>query len=155
MREYILAHEGEYDAFIIACHGDPELAAMKLITSKIVVGMAEASLKLATFEGYDFGVISPSERSGLNKARLCLAYGVERSFHSFRASKSDEAEDVLEAGRKLVEEDFCDAIVFGCANYAGLDALLEKELGVPVYDGVAAGVLMAKLLQQYHTYKTG
>ncbi len=153
MREFITAHEQAYDAFIVACHADPQLPAMKLATSKIVIGIAEASMKLATFEGSDFGVISPSEKSALNKARMSFTYGVDRSCHSFRVSRSDEAEAVLKAGRQLVEGDFCDAVILGCANYAGLDGRLEQELRVPVFDGVAAGILLAKLLQQYHDYK--
>ena len=55
-----LVRKGEvYDAFIVACHSDPNLDLLKEITSKPVVGIAEASMKLASMAGNSFAVISP------------------------------------------------------------------------------------------------
>jgi len=42
--------------------------------------------------------------------------------------------------------DGADVIVLGCAGFAGLDAELERRLGVPVVDGVAAAVRWAESL---------
>jgi allantoin racemase len=36
-------NEDDFDAFVIACHDDPNLDAMKEITAKPVVGIGEAS----------------------------------------------------------------------------------------------------------------
>jgi len=37
-------------------------------------------------------------------------------------------------------------LVLGCAGFAGLDVELERRLGVPVVDGVAAAVRLAESL---------
>lgn len=36
--------------------------------------------------------------------------------------------------------------MLGCAGFAGLDAVLEQRLGVPVIDGVSSAVVMAESL---------
>ena len=38
----------EYDAFIVACHSDPNLEVLQAITDKPVVGIAEASMKISS-----------------------------------------------------------------------------------------------------------
>ncbi|MCP4010478.1 MAG: Asp/Glu/hydantoin racemase, partial [Proteobacteria bacterium] len=48
MLDLLKQYEADYDAFIIACHCDPNLDLMKEITSKPMVGIGEASMKLAT-----------------------------------------------------------------------------------------------------------
>ena len=55
--------EDMYDAFIIACHSDPNLDLIREITSKPVIGIAEASMKIASMMGNGFAVISPSPKS--------------------------------------------------------------------------------------------
>jgi allantoin racemase len=49
----------------------------------------------------------------------------------------------LEANRALAE-DAAEAIVLGCAGLADLVEPLQQHLGVPVIDGVAAGIKMVE-----------
>ena len=54
-----LVRQGEeYDAFIVACHSDPNLEVLQAITDKPVVGIAEASMKIASMNCHSFAVIS-------------------------------------------------------------------------------------------------
>lgn len=58
MIQSLREHESEFDAFVIACHDDPNLEAMKEITTKPVVGIGEASMKMALMLGHRFSVVS-------------------------------------------------------------------------------------------------
>ena len=42
--------------------------------------------------------------------------------------------------------DGAEVITLGCACLAGLDERLQKELAIPVVDGIAAGVRLAEAL---------
>ena len=48
--------------------------------------------------------------------------------------------------RESIEHDNTEAIVLGCAGMADLMAQLSEEFGLPVIDGVAAGVTFAEAL---------
>jgi allantoin racemase len=52
-------------------------------------------------------------------------------------------ERMIEAGRKLKEEDGAEAVVMGCAGMARHRGALERALGVPVIDPTQAAVTMA------------
>ena len=49
-----------------------------------------------------------------------------------------------DAGRPAIDTDQAEAIVLGCAGLADLVGPLTDALGVPVIDGVAAGVSIAE-----------
>lgn len=150
-----LVREGEaYDAFIVACHSDPNLDLLKEITSKPVVGIAEASMKLASMAGNSFAVISPSVKSISKKIALARKYHCENLFQATRVSASNETEDIYQAAKAAVEESYVDCIVLGCANYANADKYCEEKLQVPVFDGVACALMMAQGLVRYQQYKT-
>ena len=53
---------------------------------------------------------------------------------------------ITEECRRALDEDGSGAIVLGCAGMADLTAALTHELGVPVIDGVAAGVKIVEAL---------
>lgn len=153
MMELLRNNEAGFDAFVIACHGDPNMDLMKEITAKPVVGIAEASMKMATMLGHSFSVIAPVERTVPNKKALIDKYGLTRDMASVRPASaekgSDEAERLIAAGRRAVEVDMAEVLVLGCAGFAGLDKKMEKELGVPVLDGVICGLIIASGLVKY------
>jgi allantoin racemase len=45
-----------------------------------------------------------------------------------------------------VAEDRADVIVLGCAGLTGLDKRMQKELGVPVLDGIACALILTTAL---------
>ncbi len=145
--------QNEFDAFIVACHSDPNLDLLKEITRKPVVGIAEASMKLATMLGHSFSVIAPMERTVPNKKALADKYGLTRDLASVRPGSvekgTDEAERLIAAGRRAIVEDKAEVLVLGCAGFAGIDKRMEKELGVPVLDGVVCALIVASGLVKY------
>jgi allantoin racemase len=142
------------DAFVVACHSDPNLDAMKEITAKPVVGIGEASMKLASMLGHRFSVISTLEHSIPNKEALVRKYQLEGMLASVRApgpelAEASDEEKVLQAARMALEEDMAEVIVLGCAGLGNLDKRLAAELGAPALDGVVCALIVATGLVRY------
>jgi len=149
-------HEA-FDAFIVACHCDPNLDLMKEIGRKPVVGIGEASMKMATMLGHRFSVLSTAARSIPNKEALIERYGLRGQMASVRApeeeglggTEGDLEEKFFWTAKAAIDEDGAEVIVLGCAGLAGLDKRLEKRLGVPVLDGVVCALIMASGMARY------
>lgn len=153
MIEIVRSTADKYDAYIVACHSDPNLDLVREIAGKPVVGIAEASLKLAASMGNGYAVISPSPNSISKKIALAHKYRCGDLLRTIKVTESDSREDLLAAAREAKNEFGVDVIVLGCANYAGADAYVEKNLGIPVLDGVACALILASGLVYYGNYK--
>ncbi|WP_324825479.1 aspartate/glutamate racemase family protein [Sinanaerobacter sp. ZZT-01] len=148
MIKIVKEKQDEYDAFIIACHSDPGLDVLKEISKKPIVGICEASLKLATMLGHSFSVISTGERPIPNKEALCRKYGVTSYLASVvgpREFKTDwhNIDSFIETGRRAVVEDKAEVLVLGCAGMGHITKQMEEKLGVPVLDGVVCALIVA------------
>ena len=154
MMQLLKENEGNYDAFIVACHCDPNLDTMKEISTKPVVGIGEASMKIASMLGHRFSVISASLHSIPNKEALIRKYHLQDVVASIIAPLDetkgyDDEESIIQAAKAAIEEDMAEVIVLGCAGMAGLDKRLQKKLGVPVLDGVVCALIIAAGLVRY------
>lgn len=148
MVQIVKERQEEYDAFIVACHSDPGLDVLKEISGKPVVGICEASVKLATMLGHSFSVISTGQRPIPHKQALCRKYGVWDSVASVTGPRSLRAdwhseESFLETGRRAIEEDGAEVLVLGCAGMGHITKKMEQALGVPVLDGVICALIVA------------
>jgi allantoin racemase len=148
-------NEAAFDAFVVACHCDPNLEAMKEITRKPVVGIGEASMKIASMLGHRFSVVSTDRHSIPHKEALIRKYHLQDLAASVRAPREEDKEcsdreKYLRVARSALEEDMAEVIVLGCAGMAGLDKYLEKRLGVPVLDGVVCALIIAAGLVKYN-----
>ncbi|RFU61014.1 aspartate/glutamate racemase family protein [Bacillus sp. V59.32b] len=142
------------DAFVIACWGDPGLQAAREVTDKPVVGIAESSIYLASMLAARFSIVTVLPRIKTMIEELVDSYGMHRRILNIRTTPMGvldferDPEKGLELlrqeGKKAVEEDHAEAILLGCAGMAEFADSLEKELGVPVIDGVVAGVKFAE-----------
>jgi allantoin racemase len=153
MIRLVRENEDACDAFVIACHCDANLDVLKEITGKPVVGIGEASMKIATMLGHRFAVISTSRHSIPGKEALIREYHLD-SLGVVRAPRdeleeSGDAEKYLHAALSAIEEDMAEVIVLGCAGMAGLDKRLQERLGVPVLDGVTCALIIASGLVRY------
>lgn len=148
MIELAKKHENSYDAFIVACHCDPNLDVLKEITVKPVVGIGEASMRIASMLGHRFSVISTDPHSIPNKEAVIRKYHLEGQLASVKAPKpnelnlSDQDKYTLTA-KAALEQDMAEVIVLGCAGMTGLAQELSQELGVPVLDGVTCALIIA------------
>ena len=118
----------KYDAFVLACHADPNYdLAKEVACGKPVFGIAEPSA----------GIIP-------KKFALARKYHVEEQLKAVVVSKGNDKQSLLEAAEEALKYPNVSAIVLGCANYAGSDAYIEKKLNVPVYDGVIWALILAE-----------
>ena len=154
MIQLVKENENTYNAFIVACHDDPNLDVIKEITRKPVVGIAEASMKIASMLGHRFSVLTTSEHSIPLKEALVRKYHLQDVLASVRAPREEkvgQSDDLkyTEAARISIEEDKAEVLVLGCAGMTGLDKRLEKNLGVPVLDGIVCALIIASGLVKY------
>jgi allantoin racemase len=150
MIDLVKENEDKCDAFIIACHCDPNMDVIKEITDKPVVGIGEASMRIACLLGHRFSIIQTTKESVPLKEALVRKYRLQDSLASVRApqgipSESTDEEKYMEAARAAMTEDRADVIVLGCAGLTGLDKRIQKELGIPVLDGVLCALILMNL----------
>ena len=154
MLKLIEKHEAECDAFVVACHGDPNLDAIKEKTKKPVVGIGEASMKIASMLGHSFSVVTTAKRSIPPKEAQARKYHLQDLLVSVRAPESDASDCgddqlFLDLAKAAVEEDLAEVIVLGCAGLTGMDKLIQEKLGVPTLDGVVCALMVAEGLVRY------
>lgn len=154
MIRLVRENEEAYDAFIVACHCDPNLDAIKEITSKLVVGIGEASMKIASMLGHNFSVVTDTIHSVPNKEALARKYHLQDVLASARAPERNTEElsfdeKILRTAEAAVKEDQAEVVVLGCAGMTGLDKHIQEQLGVPVLDGVVCSLIIASGLVKY------
>ncbi len=154
MLKLVRENEGRFDAFIVACHDDPNLDAIKEITDKPAVGIGEASMKIASMLGHKFSVLSTDIHSVPGKEVLVRKYHLQDKLASVKAPVrpiSDLADymSFLETAKAAINDDLAEVIVLGCAGLAGIDKKLQNELGIPVLDGVVCALIIASGLVKY------
>ncbi|MGF7008843.1 aspartate/glutamate racemase family protein [Aminobacter sp. BE322] len=144
------------DAYVIGCFGDPGLLAAREATASPVLGIAEAAMHAATFVATGFSVVTTLERTRVIAEHLVRNYGMQDHCRRVRATdvpvldldrpESNARAVILAECEKALREDRSEAIVLGCAGMADLAQFLERELSVPVIDGVAAAVKFAEAI---------
>ena len=148
LMKIVRENENEYDAFIVGCHGDPNLDLLREITDKLVVGIGEASMKLASMLGHKFSILVPGDRGIPNKEVLIDRYHLSKYVASVVFANSGNSDwqskaPLIAAGRLAMERDHCEVIVLGCAGLGHITAELQAELGIPVLDGVTSALIIA------------
>ena len=142
------------DGHVIACFGDPGLAAAREAADGPVVGIAEAAMHTATFLGRSFSVVTTLSRTTGQARDLARSYGFGAACAGVHAcgipvlaiDSPPARAAVAKACAAARDADRCDVIVLGCAGMSGLAAELTAELGLPVVDGVAAAVATVSAL---------
>lgn len=144
------------DGYVIACFGDPGLAAARELARGPVVGIAEAAMHMASLAGTGFSIVSMLERSRTTMEHLVQAYGMERHCRSIRMTDipvleleeegSDARLRVIAECRRAVEEDHADCVLLGCGGMSDLMAEVTDAIGAPAIDGVSAGVKLVEAM---------
>lgn len=142
------------DAYVIACYGDPGLHAAREVTEAPVIGIAEASMYLASMLAARFSIVTVLPRIRTMMEEMVASYGMSHRVVSIRTTPLgvlDIERDpetswqmVRDDARKAVEEDDAEAVLLGCAGMADFANSIEEELDVPVIDGVVAAVKFAE-----------
>ncbi len=159
--ETALQHLDDFDAFVIACYSDhPTIYALREITEKPVLGIAEASMYVACMVGYKFSVVTTNEEWEPLLWDAVRHYGLADRCASVRstrmpvlalesASQEETYQLILKTAQQAIDEDDAEVICLGCAGMAGLDKRLQEDLGVPVLDGVVCALKLLEGLIGY------
>jgi len=151
-----IAKADDADAFVIACFDDTGLEAARCAASAPVVGVGEAAFHVASLIAEKFSVVTTLSRSIAPIERNLAKYGLIARCARVRAANvpvlaleapGSEARQTIEKeiARALAEDD-AEAIVLGCAGMTDLARDLERNVGVPVLDGVACAVGLVESL---------
>jgi allantoin racemase len=153
--EAVLAHPDPYDAVIMAGYGEHGREGMRQLLDVPVVDITEASAFLACFVSRRFGVVTtvatavPGIEDSLRIAgvlgRCAAVVAADLPVVDIAADIAETALALESAGHRALAAG-ADALVLGCAGFAGLDAALEARLGVPVFDSVTSAVRLAESL---------
>lgn len=156
MIEWLKSDNDNADAYVIACFGDPGLYAARELSSKPVIGIAEAAMHAASFLSGGFSIVTTLARAVPGINRLASEYGFGGQCKSVRATGlavldfEDSSGGPYDRLRgecdAALQEDESGVIILGCAGMTDLRERLSQDLGVPVVDGVAAAVKFAEAL---------
>lgn len=145
-----------HDAAIIACQGDPGLAALREMSAKPVVGLTEAAILAACQLGQRFALVSGGERWGPMLREFVAAMGLTSRCAAIRAlpqtgaALNSDPEDgprrLVAACKAAVEEDGAEAVILSGASMAGQAARLQPQVPAPLIDNVVAAVRQAEAL---------
>jgi Asp/Glu/hydantoin racemase len=147
--------EGDFDAVVLACFGDPGLDALREICPVPVVGMADASLMAAAQLGARIGIVTGGERWGPMLREFVAARGFADRVVSIRTvapTGADIARDpegslaLLSRSCAAAVDDGADVVILGGAGLAGLAERMRDRVPVPLVDGVIAAVGQALVL---------
>ncbi|MDC0912892.1 aspartate/glutamate racemase family protein [Paracoccaceae bacterium] len=151
-----VARHKDVDAIVIACFDDTGLDAVRSLVSVPVLGIGEAAYHAAGMIANKFSVITTLSRSVPGLENNLMRYGLAQKCACVRATeipvlKLEEGDPatldkIRSEIRASINEDKAEAIVLGCAGMADLMAQLSEEFGLPVIEGVSAGVTFAEAL---------
>lgn len=155
----VAAARGRYDAIIVACYGDPAVAACREVSDVPVIGIAEASFHMASLVAHKWSIVTVLPRVKPLLEEVVHRNGLERRCASIRPAPLTvlEIEEDLDRAKRMmlaearlaIEQDGAEAILLGCAGLGPIDKAMQNELGVPVFDGTACAVKMAESLIGY------
>ena len=140
------------DAVIVAASVDPGLAAAREMLDVPVLGITEAALYAACMLGGRIGAVVMSAQSAVILREMAEAYGLGSRLAAIRAvpvTPQDFLADpdgvtqaVAAAARDLEAQDGVDAVTLIGAVMAGVPALVQPGVRLPVLEGVSAAVAL-------------
>lgn len=146
------ATPGPFDATVIACFGDPGLDALRELSDRPVIGMADAALHAALQVGRRISLVTGGERWGPMLHDFVAAQGMATRVASIRtvqptgsqiALSPEMAVPMLVGACEQCVADGAEAIVIGGAGLVGLKDRISPHVPVPLIDGFEAALAMA------------
>lgn len=136
-----------HDALLVGCFGDPGLAALREVSGKPCVGLAEAAMREASARG-SFAIVTGGERWASMLQRLAAGMGLSRLLRGIRVLPQSGGELLAEpdGGLKIIGDAAREAqagfevesVIIGGAALAGIGDRLADQLGFAVIDNVSA-----------------
>lgn len=151
----LIERQGDFDAVLLGCWGDPGIRAARTVSRIPVIGAAEASVTLSVLVAQRFGVVTimgsdipeiEAYLTGLGARERCVGINaVELPFYSLVDDPPETLRRVAEGSRELIAAG-ADAILLGCMSFGFYPFAdqLEEQIGIPVVDPLRAGVAAAR-----------
>lgn len=141
-----IAVNGVADALLLGCFGDPGIEALRQLTGRPVVGLAEAAMREAASFG-QFAIVTGGAAWKPMLERLARALGWRdalRAVHVVEASGAQLAADpeaAVELLRGVCREASVgvEAVILGGAGLSGMAMKIAPAIDVPLIDSVSAG----------------
>ncbi|TBV09455.1 aspartate/glutamate racemase family protein [Phytopseudomonas dryadis] len=140
---------------VIACFDDTGLDAARELANGPVLGIGEAAMHAASMLSVRYSILTSLPRSIHIIERNQRSYGLDRRCAGIHAAdipvlelERDPAHypRLVELGRALLEADRSECLVLGCAGMSQWAAALQRDLGVPVVDGVQVALKWVEAL---------
>ena len=149
--DLLAEHVARCDAVYLACFGDPGLFALREVSPVPVVGMAEASCRLAAVNGRTFSIVTGGVGWGPMLREFVAMLDLSDKLASVRtiaptggtivSDRNKHLEALAQACRASADEDGADVVILGGAALAGLANVVAPGLPIPVICSVQAGML--------------
>lgn len=147
-----LAEGARPDAAMLACFGDPGIAALRELSPVPAVGMAEASILTAATLGGRIALLTGGARwvpmlteyaAVLGFAGRVVVRGIAPTGDAIAADPAAALPALAGEARAAVREDGAEVVVLGGAGLAGLADRIADAVPVPVLDSLACTVRAA------------
>lgn len=152
----IEAERRGFDGVITGCFADPGVDAARERVRIPVIAPGETALLTARMLAHHFSLITPLVQTIPIAREQIHKVGIERFVASIRPfgvpvekirdRDPDTIENLVALGRKCVEEDGAEAIVFACASMSLLTDIVQPWIGVPVVNSVRLSLRAAEML---------
>lgn len=135
------------EGYVVACHSDPAVNAIREATGKPVVGIGFASLNAAAKRKGKAAILAISEQSIPRKEALAKRYGFEGRFDVFATGYTEEMTEgqvftcLSKAIASAQRMGSYTSFVLGCAGMGCVAPQLRKELRLAIIDGTEQAVL--------------
>jgi allantoin racemase len=147
------AGPGRFDAGLVACFGEPGIAAARRIAAMPVAGMAEASVLSALQLGERFAIVTIGNSWPGMLRGLLRGYGLLERCSEIAvvdigapARRAELAARVAVAVAGIAERQSADVVILGGARLAGLAEELRPAAPLPLVCSLRAGLAQALAL---------
>lgn len=149
--------EDAYDGAIIGCFADPGLRGARELVHIPVAGLFESSTIFAKLQGRRYSVLASGDESDISPWIGSIrdlgdrenAASVRYINSTVEKAVSAKEEDILCGIEACRKEDGADAVILGCAAFAGRGKELSAKAGIPVIDGIEEAVRMVEMMVHY------
>lgn len=140
------------DAVLLACFGDPGIAALRELSPAPVVGMAEASVLTAAALGGRIALLTGGARwvpmlaeyaNAIGFGGRVVVRGIAPTGDAIAADPGSALPALAAEARAAVTEDGAEVVVLGGAGLAGLAGRIAGDVPVPLLDSLDCSVRQA------------
>lgn len=151
--EVLTADKEGTDGIILACFGDPNIWAVRELTDKPVLGIAQAGFIMASMISTQFAVVTSLQRTVIIAKHLLQQYGYEHLCSQVLAVdlpvlalEDNTALNTIITQSIIARDNGAGAIVLGCGGMSHLTDAIEQAVGIPVIDGVKSAVKLIEAM---------